>query len=339
MTTIREKRKETYFARDGGSPLTPLPPFPRTVLLELSNACNHACVFCANTHMRRPVGRMDETFVERILAESYTEGAREVGFYTTGEPFVHKKLEDLTDTARRLGYEWIFIDTNGALATPDRAKRVIDAGMTSIKFSINAGTRESYKRIHGRDEFDLVLKHLAFVARYRDEHAPDVHLAVSMVLTGPVIDEAEILRARVADYVDEFLVYDCGNQIGQMQAAAEILLAKPPEKRFKEVCQLPFSRLYVSQEGYLTLCCIDYHNYLAVLDLNKMSVGAAWAHVELQAIRQNHLDGKLAGSLCGTCWQGCKEEPQPLNTAFAHRIDHDRFHRGVRELTQERLKP
>ena len=46
------------------------PPFPTTnFLLELSNACNHACLFCAHQKMKRKVGKMAPEMVESVLRQ------------------------------------------------------------------------------------------------------------------------------------------------------------------------------------------------------------------------------------------------------------------------------
>lgn len=337
MQNIAERRRQTYFHETEQSALRPLPDFPKTVYLELSNACNHACLFCANTHMQRKVRRMDEGFAARVLHESRDAGASEVGFYTTGEPFIHRGLAKLTRIAAGLGYEYIFVNTNGVLATPERAKEVLDAGLNSIKFSINAGSRETYKLIHGKDDFDQVLSNLEWVSSYRKTLGHQVRLSVSMVLTAQVADEAAGLRQRLLPLIDEFVDLECGDQMSQMARAKDLLIAGPPERRDQSICALPFTKLYVTQEGYLSMCCIDYHNYLAVVDASQMSISEAWRHSSFQAIRARHLGGDLAGTLCGTCWKKCRETPEPLNTDLATPIDMEAFHDRVEAVTRRRL--
>lgn len=42
-------------------------------------------------------------------------------------------------------------------------------------------------------------------------------------------------------------------------------------------------------EGYLTLCCVDYQNYLAVADLNTESLNEAWNNAYARELRRkNH---------------------------------------------------
>ena len=48
--------------------LTPF--FPKTMLLEVSNICNHACAFCANSKSDRKKGFIEKKFAMQILSEA-----------------------------------------------------------------------------------------------------------------------------------------------------------------------------------------------------------------------------------------------------------------------------
>jgi molybdenum cofactor biosynthesis enzyme MoaA len=89
-----------------------------------------------------------------------------VGLYSTGDPFITKNLDQYISIAKNLNIKRVYITTNGALANFDKAKKCIDAGLDSIKFSINAGTKESYKIIHGFDDFEKVKKNVRDIYEY-----------------------------------------------------------------------------------------------------------------------------------------------------------------------------
>ena len=140
------------------------PPFPATnFLLELSNACNHKCLFCAHQKMKRRVGKMAPEMVESVLRQAYELGAREVGMYATGEPFIVPELPEYIRLAKEIGYTYVYLTSNGSLATPERIRAVVDAGVDSVKFSINAPERKLYEFIHGYDDFDKVYGHLVYL--------------------------------------------------------------------------------------------------------------------------------------------------------------------------------
>ena len=117
------------------------PPIPRQIQIETSNICNHKCNFCAYPAMERPGRHMDRELFRRIVTEAYDLGAREIGLFAGAEPLVCKWLDEYVRFCRDLGYEYQYISTNGSLGTPERFRSLIDAGLSSIKFSINAGTR------------------------------------------------------------------------------------------------------------------------------------------------------------------------------------------------------
>jgi molybdenum cofactor biosynthesis enzyme MoaA len=297
------------------------PPFPRSVLLEVSNLCNHRCVFCAYPKMTRPGRRMDLAATRKILEDAYALGAREAGFYSGAEPFTSPDLEAIVRAAKDIGYEYTFISTNGSLATDARLAAIIDNGLDSIKFSINAGDRETYRRIHGQDHFDRVLRALRFSHEYREKTGAPLYISVSFVgiQQGGVsnVESRAALEALVRPWVDETLVWSATSENGQMIGLGPSGITAP--------CVLPFNRVHVSAEGYLRLCCNDYQNYLALVDLAVTPLAEAWnAHVFRQ-MRQRHLDDRLEGTLCHNCIKDVNDPIEPVVPQLAVPVDGDFF--------------
>ncbi|NFV78564.1 radical SAM/SPASM domain-containing protein [Magnetospirillum aberrantis] len=308
--------------------LTELPPIPRNMMLELSNACNHSCAFCPSAHMRRKRGLMSDTVAERVISEAAAAGVREIGFYSTGEPFVHKGLARLVAHAKKVGITYTYISTNGALATPERAAKVLEAGLDSIKFSVNAGSRETYKAIHGADDFETVKRNIQFIADYRREHKAPLKLFATCVVTKLVEHEVPAIRDWLSPLVDEVQFNPCAPFNWPEQALSGQA----------EICHLPFNRLHVTCEGYLTLCCVDYQNYLAVADLNQMSLTEAWHSEAYAKARRMHLEDKMAGTLCGRCWRNAPDPVEPLIPALADVIDYEEYDQSQRQTILESLR-
>jgi organic radical activating enzyme len=296
------------------------PPFPRVVLIELSNLCNHACVFCAYPKMTRPASRMDIDMLERLLHEAYDLGAREVGFYSGAEPFTSRDLEEAILRAKRIGYEYVFISTNGSLASESRMQACIDNGLDSIKFSINGADRDTYRQIHGQDHFDRVLANVRFACEYRRRSGRRIYIAVSCVVIDlpqcSNADAPEWLRAQLGSLVDELVFIPATNENGQMMGLAPMTIDVP--------CVLPFARAHISAEGYLRACCNDYQNYLALVDLHEHSLAEAWHARVFQQVRQRHLDGRLESTLCHNCVHGVSGPIQPIVPALATPVE-ERF--------------
>jgi MoaA/NifB/PqqE/SkfB family radical SAM enzyme len=125
-----------------------------------------------------------------ILEQAYKIGVREVGFYMISEPFLSKILEDCTLYAKNLGYTYIYLTTNGSLANPDRVKKLFAGGLNSIKFSVNAGRPDTYKRVHGKGDFEKVINNIHMADKARREMNIDGGLFVSFVEN--IINKGEI---------------------------------------------------------------------------------------------------------------------------------------------------
>jgi len=338
MSELLNRKKRLYsFEQQSKDIFRVDPPIPRIMMIELSNACNHACLFCANPFMQRKIGRIDDDLVERVLREGADLGVREVGFFSTGEPFVSKNLEDYVATARDCGYEYLYITTNGALASPTRIKKVIDAGLTSIKFSINAGSRATYEAVHGKDDWEKVIANLKYASEYRKTLERPFKLYVGFVVTKLTEHEVDAFVETYSHYVDEILPVPAHNQYAQMSGAEQILMTDHSERR-NDMCTLPFARIHVTNEGYLTLCCVDYHNYLAIADLNTMSLEDAWHSDAFKDARNRHITGRLEGTLCGNCWQGRTDKIAPIDGALGSHIDFSDVDRKSATAVLSRMK-
>jgi MoaA/NifB/PqqE/SkfB family radical SAM enzyme len=274
--------------------------------------------------MRKKV-EMDEKLVYRILDEAYDMGCRKAGLFMNGEPFVTKQLPDYIAYAKKKGYEYIYITTNGGLATEDKIKAVIDAGLDSIKFSINAGSRETYKIVHQRDDYDKVMQNLMFTHKYREESGKKFKILSSFVVTKYTSDEVETHYKKVSQYVDDIVFFNAESFAGQMEEEVETLRTEisPKVSSFKIHNQAPCNSLWnsvcVTCEGYLALCCSEAYHYLVIEDVNNVSLKEAWNSERMNEMRQKHLDNNLAGTQCAKCLKCDTGEVRPLNEELFNR--------------------
>ncbi len=288
------------------------PPFPIQINIETTNICNHRCSFCAIGKMRRPGRQMEPVLFNRLVAEAYELGAREVGLFSGAEPLTCKHLEEFILYCKKLGYEYLYISTNGVIGDATLFRRLIDAGLDSIKFSINGGDRQTYSAIHGRDDFDKAIETVRFVGQYARQLDRHVFVGVSSALT-PETEETFVNLVRlIGDSVEEISKYECHNQSGQTTD-----LPPPPVSE----CENPFVKAHISLEGYMRACCNDYDNDLAIEDLNKMSLAEAWHSKKFRKFRRRHLRDDLKGTRCHNCLKGGAYSFVPLNTELAHRTD------------------
>ena len=290
--------------------MSEVPPIPKAMLVEVANICNHRCSFCAYSKMTRKSYFIDPEVFKSIARQGYELGVREIGLHGASEPLTCKKLADHIQYCTDLGYDYIYFTTNGTLGKPEKWRSYIDAGIHSIKFSINAGNAETYKKIHGKDDFDKAIENLKFVSEYRKTSGKQIYLAVSFVEVPENKDSFESLKALVEPLVDEVFHSVAMNQSGQMDDL-------PISKTIPEICNIPFNQINITREGYLRGCCNDYQNMLVLEDLTKTSLKDAWAGSYARTLRKKHLDNQLDGTLCKNCIHGCNEPVKAIRPDLA----------------------
>ena len=288
------------------------PPYPKNMLVSLNNICNHRCVFCCNRKLNTNSPNIIEIeLLISIMQQAYDLGTREIGLYTTAEPFTSKILEDTVYKAREIGFEYIYLTTNGALAVPKRVESVIKNGLHSIKFSINASDRETYKRVHGKDDFDKVIENIKSTDMLRKKINPNIGIFVSFVECAYSKGQADTLRESLLPYIDEFYSYKAENIGGVMYE--ELNSGILQESSVKTPCSMVFNRFHITPEGYLTACCTDFYNDMVVADLRDTPLNEAWNSDLFVNIRKQHLYGEMyKGLLCYNCIHNTNERVTPI---------------------------
>lgn len=297
------------------------PPPPLDMSLDLLASCNHQCLFCPNRKKKKAVAVMPLELASSILRQASELRVREVGLYGQGEPLLVPDFYSYVAEAKKYGFTYIYLTTNGVLLNPSTLDRCLDAGLNSIKFSINGYGRKQYHFVHGRDDFDQVvenLEHLIEVAAKRP-----VRVFISCVVSDYSQGALEALQQRYGSRVDEVVGYDCTTFNGL--SLENIGILTPKIASGKAPCPWPFSRMAVTPEGYLSACCGDIQNYLAVADLRVTPLAEAWHSPHLIRLRERHLVGDLRGTLCHNCLTNTQETILPLCSPLCSPVDQTLF--------------
>jgi pyruvate-formate lyase-activating enzyme len=312
-----DARKKKFFIDPNG--LSEFANFPKNALVELTNSCNHACIFCKNADQARKSTHLDIDVFSIFIKQAVELGLEELGLYATGEPFMTKGLPDYIKIAKKYGVLRVYITTNGALATLPRVKKCVDAGLNSIKFSINASNREDYALIHGYDDFENVLSNITQIHHWVQTNNVPLQMLGSCVLV-PLLKDRKPQHERVfRKYFEDIIYVEAGSQGGQAfdlpfaesvkQAVFGGILSKP---RAERPCQLPWSRVHLTAEGYLTACCVDYNLDLVYANIRDANLSDLWNNSKIRSLRTNHLSDSLGGLLCDQCMNNRAAEFVPL---------------------------
>ncbi|HVE12486.1 MAG TPA: radical SAM protein [Elusimicrobiota bacterium] len=133
---------------------------PKCFDILLNYNCNAKCLFCSQDfEWRKSPNDIPFERAAQNMFLSYKNGYRRLGF-TGGEPTIRADLPKLIVLARKIGYSYIRIQTNGVrIANYDYVKELADAGLTFVKFSIHGHTAELHdKLVKIPGAFDKCLK-------------------------------------------------------------------------------------------------------------------------------------------------------------------------------------
>jgi cyclic pyranopterin phosphate synthase len=117
--------------------------------ITTQGACNHRCTFCSVDAIGYKPQEMPETLLAIRMAEAKRLGIKSVMFAGTGEPLLHKGINHIVEEATTLGLDVAFT-TNGVLLDKLMSLDLC----TWVKVSLNAGSKESYAKIHRTKESD-----------------------------------------------------------------------------------------------------------------------------------------------------------------------------------------
>lgn len=293
---------------------SPAPPAPRSVKIELTARCDFQCFFCAS-HMRlREKADIDPAFYRRILAEMRDEGVEEIGLFYLGESFLCDWLPEAIRYAKEdCGYPYVFLTTNGRLATPERVRACMEAGLDSLKFSFNFADAEQFHdvtRVKPAD-YAKVEAHLRDARRVRDEVEVATGHRCGLYASSIRYDDAQQAKmesavARIAPLVDEHYWLPLYGQAGLTAGAKGTVPTAGNQGRIGALrkplpCWSLFTEGHVTYDGKLSACCFDHDGRFEMGDLKKEGFLAAWQGERFQKLRRANLAEDVKGTVCEEC--------------------------------------
>ncbi len=177
------------------------------VYMEISpmGTCNHRCTFCALDFMEYEVRYLDASILKEMLSEMGELGLKSVMYAGEGEPLLHKRIAEITEHTKKSGIDVAFT-TNAVLLSKAMSEKILPY-TEWIKVSINAGSRESYSKIHRAkpEDFDKVIKNMTDAVKVREENGYSCALGMQMVLlpdnANTVLDLAKTAKDIGIDYL------------------------------------------------------------------------------------------------------------------------------------------
>lgn len=318
MTTITSKIDAITFIPDDRR--TPILPAPRSVKIELTARCNFSCSFCARGDRMRDQRDMDRDLYRTIIADLRRAGVEELGLFYLGESFLLKWLPDAIAEAKEIGFPYVFLTTNGSMATREKTRACFGAGLDSMKFSFNYADRAQFVTTTGvKDSLWDTVRHNIVDARVERDCHERIHghrcgLYASYIRYDG--DQASRMVPNIEwleSIVDEVYALPLYNQAGICRKREETAgwrpIAGTTGRADNPVPPLPcwaiFQEGHVSWDGHLSACCFDHDYRFSMGILDGSNFMTEWNSDKFQTLRQAHLTKDVSGTVCEDCvaWQ------------------------------------
>jgi len=298
--------------------LTAKPPCPKSVKIELTGRCNYRCGFCA-LRMRDEQPKVSEDmgidFFKKITAQMHEAGVEEIGIFYLGESLMAPELavQAVQWLKWDLGMPYVFLTTNGSLAGERVIHALMNAGLDSLKFSINASDDEQFEEVMGVKPklYEQALVNLRRTKEIRDRCKYKTRLyASSIKYDGDQQERMETLvKERVEPFVDEHYwlpLYSMGSVATEREAELGYKPTAGNQGRIGGLvsplpCWSAFTEGHVRADGVVSLCCFDADGRFQVGNLHDDDWMTVWNNEQFTGIREAHLKKDLSGTVCEEC--------------------------------------
>lgn len=265
--------------------------------IDVCTVCNHTCTFCPNQDQRTPKNIMPAEDFHKVLTDLTAHiSPRELGLSAKGEPLLNPQLGDIISIAKQqFNIPYVYISTNGSLLNESILKSLLDLGLDSIKFSINAFDRESYKDIHGKDHFDRVMNNLTNAIDMSATH--NFKLLISSVTGLESHEIREAFRKQIGDKIDKIKYIIRYKEEFRPHIETEI-------KAGLDYSHCPYlgKEVYIDPTCQLAPCCNDYFGQLNFGSLLETPLEELWNSNKFIALKTMIEEKKLPHThLCYRC--------------------------------------
>jgi radical SAM protein with 4Fe4S-binding SPASM domain len=289
-------------------------PVPKSVKIELTSQCNFQCGFCANVNATNKCA-MDQDEYKRIVKELREAGVEELGLFYIGESMMVPWLAEAIRYAKDIGFPYVFLTTNGSLASPEKVKELMEAGLDSLKFSFNNANPDQFRKVTGISPrwYSKIIDNIKSARKVRDDGGYKTQLYASSIM----YDGSQQVRMQAAvdeikPYLDEHYwlpLYSFGAQASDKEKELGMKPGAGNPGRLGAMrspmpCWAVFKEGHITHDGKLSACCFDSNDKWIMGDLKTSSFKDGWNSDAYQSLRQAHLNHNVRGTACEECIYG-----------------------------------
>jgi radical SAM protein with 4Fe4S-binding SPASM domain len=271
-------------------------PKPKEIIIDICAACNAACPFCPRLYMpkERSKGYMDLDLFNFILTEAKKEGIKNIRLYSTAEPTLHPKFDEIIDLLVKDNFH-ISVSTNASIID-----KHIDSLMKVdiLQYSIEGWDKESYEKYRFPLKFDKVYSNIKLFHKKKLKATNPPKVVTNLLLTkntnlikymrlwGDFVDQIKI------QFMLEATTYEKGKFVSKRNKKLNDEYYDFEKQTNNFVCGYPFNILTIAFDGKIALCCNDFSASMNIGNISN-SIDRVFNSQVLEDIRKEFYEQKL----------------------------------------------
>ena len=149
--------------------------------IDLTNACNHRCVFCVwGNYIKENKATLPTDLVIRTLLELDDYQVKSINWTGGGEPLLHKNFYKILDRSFNLGFENGLM-TNGSLFKSEHNLQVIEQ-LIWLRVSMAGGDSDSYLKNQGKNDFNKVMLNIESLVKDNVKQSKQTSIGVALLV-------------------------------------------------------------------------------------------------------------------------------------------------------------
>ncbi len=313
-------KKECKDPTPGGQrePLAKVLPLKMPYLIQIFPvyACNFKCEYCIHSLERSKHGYIsNEAMMPWDVYKKVIDDIRDTGehikmlrFAAIGEPLLHPQIAEMVAYARQSGIaDSVDIVTNGALLTRELSDRLINAGLSKLRISLEGLSAEEYcEHTSATVDFEKMVENI----HYFYEQCNGTHTTMYIKIIDYMVQSKEqqdkfmeIFSPITHSIAIEHLTPTI-EEIDYDKVSHGMKTDKPQNGTVlldSQICPQPFYMMQVNPDGNVVPCCsMKYPCTLG--NVRAESVQDIWLGENYRSFQRNMLDGVgEAAEVCGKC--------------------------------------
>lgn len=276
------------------------------LVLSFVYPCNALCPHCpyTNSNIRKEykdAPYMSDEVFKKIADESGPHNAI-LRISGGGEPMLHPNGTDLLVYAKSVGCK-IGLITNGSKFDDDNTRRLLEAEVDMIEFSVDACDPETYGVVRRGLDWQELCENVERMVRMRNEMGTSSRIVASCVnQKGVDVDEVERFWVEQfgIDYMikRKFLTWGDNTELNAKLSADSTAYLDPGTTP----CPFIFERLNIDSRGNVMVCGYDISAHTSMGNVCNDSIAEIWHGPGFQFYRDKHLAGNGSDiPMCAQC--------------------------------------